>query len=44
MAENQPGVVDLVDAGVPADQGLSSLGLLMQLGLFGRPEPAPVGS
>jgi hypothetical protein len=25
-------VVDLVDAGVPADQGLSSLGLLMQLG------------
>jgi hypothetical protein len=31
MAENQPGVVDLVDAGVPADQGLSSLGLLMQL-------------
>jgi hypothetical protein len=33
MAEtDQPGVVDLVDAGVPADQGLSSLGLLMQLG------------
>jgi len=25
-------VVELVDAGVPADQGLSSLGLLMQLG------------
>src|SRR5690349_1175442 len=24
-------VVDLVDAGVPADQGLSSLGLIMQL-------------
>src|SRR6202012_3751774 len=34
MAEpEQPAaVVDLVDAGVPADQGLSSLGLLMQLG------------
>src|SRR5438309_2313295 len=28
---NQPNVVDLVDAGVPADQGLSSLGMLMQL-------------
>ena len=28
---NQPKVVDLVDAGVPADQGLSSLGMLMQL-------------
>jgi hypothetical protein len=31
MADNHPGVVELVDAGVPADQGLSSLGLLMQL-------------
>lgn len=33
MAEqqNEDGVVQLVDAGVPADQGLSSLGLLMQL-------------
>lgn len=30
--QNQEGVVELVDAGVPADQGLSSLGLLMQLG------------
>jgi hypothetical protein len=30
MAEQN--VVDLVDANVPADQGLSSLGLLMQLG------------
>jgi hypothetical protein len=29
--QNEPQVVDLVDAGVPADQGLSSLGLLMQL-------------
>ena len=29
--QNEQGVVDLVDAGVPADQGLSSLGLLMQL-------------
>ncbi len=28
---NEPAVVDLVDAGVPADQGLSSLGMLMQL-------------
>ena len=28
---NQPKVVELVDAGVPADQGLSSLGMLMQL-------------
>jgi hypothetical protein len=28
---NEEGVVQLVDAGVPADQGLSSLGLLMQL-------------
>src|SRR5688500_845029 len=28
---NEDGVVKLVDAGVPADQGLSSLGLLMQL-------------
>ncbi len=27
----QPKVVDLVDAGVPADQGLSSLGMLMQI-------------
>jgi hypothetical protein len=27
----EPEVVDLVDAGVPADQGLSSLGMLMQL-------------
>jgi hypothetical protein len=26
-----PAVVDLVDAGVPADQGLSALGMLMQL-------------
>jgi hypothetical protein len=31
MAETDQAVVDLVDAGVPADQGLSSLGLLMQL-------------
>lgn len=29
--QNDDGVVKLVDAGVPADQGLSSLGLLMQL-------------
>ncbi|HEY5952565.1 MAG TPA: hypothetical protein VIV40_44000, partial [Kofleriaceae bacterium] len=29
--QKQEGVVELVDAGVPADQGLSSLGLLMQL-------------
>lgn len=29
--ENEDGVVKLVDAGVPADHGLSSLGLLMQL-------------
>jgi hypothetical protein len=29
--QNEDGVVKLVDAGVPADQGLSSLGLLMQL-------------
>lgn len=29
---NEDGVVKLVGAGVPADQGLSSLGLLMQLG------------
>lgn len=29
--QKQAGVVDLVDAGVPADQGLSSLGMLMQL-------------
>ncbi len=28
---SEPKVVDLVDAGVPSDQGLSSLGLLMQL-------------
>ena len=26
-----PAVVNLVDAGVPADQGLSALGMLMQL-------------
>jgi hypothetical protein len=31
IEQKQEGVVDLVDAGVPADQGLSSLGLLMQL-------------
>jgi hypothetical protein len=31
METDPAGVVDLVDAGVPADQGLSSLGLLMQL-------------
>ena len=30
-ATNGPAVVDLVDAGVPADQGLSSLGMFMQL-------------
>ena len=30
--QNEQRVVDLVDAGVPADQGLSSLGMLMQLG------------
>jgi hypothetical protein len=30
-ANNGPAVVDLVDAGVPADQGLSALGMLMQL-------------
>jgi hypothetical protein len=29
--QKQEGVVQLADAGVPADQGLSSLGLLMQL-------------
>jgi hypothetical protein len=29
--KNEDGVVQLVDAGVPADHGLSSLGLLMQL-------------
>src|SRR5262245_22061627 len=29
--QNQEGVAELVDAGVPADHGLSSLGLLMQL-------------
>lgn len=29
--QKQEGVVELTDAGVPADQGLSSLGLLMQL-------------
>jgi hypothetical protein len=29
--QNEDGTVQLVDAGVPADQGLSSLGLLMQL-------------
>jgi hypothetical protein len=32
MAESDRPAVDLVDAGVPADHGLSSLGLLMQLG------------
>jgi len=31
-ANDQPSAVDLVDAGVPADQGLSSLGVIMQLG------------
>lgn len=32
MSEQNPHqVVDLVDAGIPADQGLSSLGMLMQL-------------
>jgi len=31
MSSAKPQVVDLVDAGVPADQGLSALGLLMQL-------------
>ena len=31
QSEQKPGVVELVDAGVPADQGLSSLGLIMQL-------------
>ena len=30
-APNEPAVVDLVDAEVPADQGLAGLGLLMQL-------------
>jgi hypothetical protein len=30
--QKEDGVVHLVDAGVPADHGLSSLGLLMQLG------------
>ena len=30
--DNQPGVVQLPSAGIPADQGLSSLGLIMQLG------------
>src|SRR5688572_10869958 len=30
--QQKPGVVELAGAGVPADQGLSSLGLLMQLG------------
>ncbi len=29
--QKQEGVVELTDAGVPADQGLSSLGMLMQL-------------
>lgn len=29
--QNEDGVVQLVDAGVPADHGLSSLGMLMQL-------------
>lgn len=32
MSRDQPGVVELPAAGVPADQGLSSLGLIMQLG------------
>jgi len=32
MSRDQPGVVQLPAAGVPADQGLSSLGLIMQLG------------
>jgi hypothetical protein len=31
IEQKQEGVVELTDAGVPADQGLSSLGLLMQL-------------
>jgi hypothetical protein len=31
IEQKQDGVVELGDAGVPADQGLSSLGLLMQL-------------
>ncbi len=31
MSRDQPGVVQLPAAGVPADQGLSSLGLIMQL-------------
>ena len=31
MPDEKRAVVELVDAGVPADQGLSSLGLLMQL-------------
>ncbi len=32
MSETKQDAVNLVDPGVPADQGLSSLGLLMQLG------------
>lgn len=32
MSRDQPAVVQLPAAGVPADQGLSSLGLVMQLG------------
>lgn len=32
MSRDQPAVVQLPAAGVPADQGLSSLGLIMQLG------------
>ncbi len=32
MSRDQPAVVQLPTAGVPADQGLSSLGLIMQLG------------
>jgi len=31
MSNDNPAVVDLVDAGVPADQGLSALGMVMQL-------------
>lgn len=32
MSENKGGVVNLVDAEVPADQGLAALGMLMRLG------------
>ena len=31
MSDTEPAVTNLVDAGVPADQGLSALGMLMQL-------------